>query len=621
MNRRSDQIKKKRIGVLVAGLPLLPLRNRTRDTFRNVCEAVLRDTRYRMNSTIQPFPETRLLFLWGLVLGQLTSAAALRADITNLPPGIATFPVSIRIDAAKPKGEFRQISRFFGYDEPNFTYMRDGQKLLTELGQLQRQTVYVRTHHLLTSGDGSPALKWGSTGAYTEDSQGRPVYNWTITDRIFDTYLQRGLKPYVQLGFMPEALSTHPQDYPHHPPFNVKVFPGTGFSYPPKDYNKWSELCCQWAAHCAKRYGRSEAERWWWEVWNEPNISYWKGTPEEFNKLYDFSVAGVRRALPKARVGGPETAGGPGGQYLHNFLEHCVHGTNYATGKVGTPLDFVSFHAKGSPTFLNGHVRMGIANQLSDIDGGFATVAAFPELKSTPIIIGESDPEGCAACQGEQLNYRNGTMYSSYTAASFARKYELADKHGVNFEGALTWAFEFENQPFFAGFRALASNGLDLPVLNVFRMFGKMAGQRLTVTSSGDHGAEAIRTTGVRTSPDVSALASLEGKTLFVLVWHYHDDDLSGPDAAVELSVSGLPWRNGTGTTTKFQIDREHSNSFEAWKQMGSPAQPTPGQYATLESAGKLAKTGTGKIGIQDGNALLHLQLPRQGVTLITIKH
>ena len=573
-----------------------------------------------MNSTTQSFPETRLLLLWAFSLGQLVSVVTGRGDAANSPAGIGSFPISIQIDAAKPKGEFRQISRFFGYDEPNFTYMRDGQKLLTELSQLQRQTVYVRTHHLLTSGDGSPALKWGSTGAYTEDSEGRPVYNWTITDRIFDTYLKRGLKPYVQIGFMPEALSTHPQDYPQHPPFNVKVFPGTGFSYPPKDYVKWGELCYQWAAHCAKRYGNSEAERWWWEVWNEPNISYWKGTPEEFNKLYDFSVAGVRRALPRARVGGPETAGGPGGMYLHNFLEHCLHGTNYVTGKLGTPLDFVSFHAKGNPNFVDGHVRMGIANQLGDIDGGFATVASFPELKNTPIVIGESDPEGCAACQGNQLNYRNGTMYSSYTAASFARKYELADKYGVNFQGALTWAFEFEDQPYFAGFRALASNGLDLPVLNVFRMFGKMGGQRLLVTSSGDSGVETIRKTGVRTKPDVSALASLEGRTLCVLAWHYHDDDLPGPDASLDVNVTGLPWRNGTGTIAEFRIDREHSNSFEAWKRMGTPPLPSPAQYAILESAGKLTQTGTRNAEIQQGNVALHIQLPRQAVTLLVIK-
>ena len=181
----------------------------------------------------------------------------------------------------------------------------------------------------------------------------------------------------------------------------------------------------------------------------------------------------MRRALPTARVGGPDTAGS-GGQFARDFFEHQLRGTNYATGKVGTPIDFVSFHAKGRPTFVDGHVRLGIPNQLATIDDGFGIIASFPELKPKPIVIGESDPDGCAACQGPQLGYRNSTMYSSYTAASFARKHDLAERHGVNLEGALTWAFEFEDQPYFAGFRVLATNGIDLPVLNVFRMFSRM---------------------------------------------------------------------------------------------------------------------------------------------------
>ncbi len=141
---------------------------------------------------------------------------------------------------------------------------------------------------------------------------------------------------------------------------------------------------------------------------------------------------------------------------------------------------------------------MGIANQLRTIDEGFKIVASFPELKGKPIIIGESDPDGCAACQGPQLGYRNGTMYSSYTAASFARKYDLAERHGVNLEGALTWAFEFEDQPFFAGFRVLATNGIDLPVLNVFRMFSLMGGRRVPAKSSAAVALDEILEKGVR---------------------------------------------------------------------------------------------------------------------------
>src|SRR5436309_3580396 len=161
--------------------------------------------------------------------------------------------VSITVRADQPVGELKPIWRFFGADEPNYAYMKDGKKLLGELGAIGSPQKYFRTHNLLCTGDGTPALKWGSTNAYTEDAQGRPVYDWTIVDRIFDTYLQSGLKPYAQVGFMPEALSTNPQPYQHHwKPGDKYGTIETGWAYPPKDFGKWGELVHQWAKHCVE---------------------------------------------------------------------------------------------------------------------------------------------------------------------------------------------------------------------------------------------------------------------------------------------------------------------------------------------------------------------------------
>jgi xylan 1,4-beta-xylosidase len=549
-----------------------------------------------------------------------TVAAAQRA--APIPATTAApFPVTIRIDASRPSGELKPIYRFFGADEPNYATMKDGRKLLSELGQLGEPQVYFRTHSLLVTGDGTPALKWGSTNVYTEDAQGRPVYDWTIVDRIFETYLARGVKPYAQIGFMPQALSVHPEPYQHawRPglPYD-DVF--TGWAYPPKDYAKWGELVYQWVKHCVEKFGRAEVEQWYWEVWNEPNIGYWRGTPEEFFKLHDYAVAAVRRALPTARAGGPDVAGS-GGKFMQDFLEHALRGRNYATGGTGTRLDFVSFHAKGAPTFVDGHVRMGIAAQLRTIDRGFARIASFPELIAKPIVIGESDPDGCAACQGPQLGYRNGTMYSSYTAAVFARKHLLAEKHGVNLIGALTWAFEFEDQPYFAGFRALATNGIDLPVLNVFRMMAKMTGRRLAVESSGDLGVDAIMRDGVRGAPDVSALASLAPGRLAVLVWHYHDDDLPGPDASVQLTVAGLPFGAGKARVTHYRVDDTHGNAYAEWKRLDSPIAPTREQYAQLEAAGQLGRLDAPvTTGLAPGTAAFAFALPRQAVSLLLLE-
>src|ERR1051325_3978522 len=210
--------------------------------------------------------------------------------------------VQIVVHANQSDESLAPIWTYFGYDEPNYSYAPNGKKLLAELSALSPTPVYVRVHNLFTTGDGSSSRNWGSTNAYTEDSSGRPVYNWTILDQIFDAFHGAGIKPLVEIGFMPEALSTHPQPYRHNFP-NGDIF--TGWAYPPKDYQKWSDLVFQFVLHLRNRYGDAEVNTWLWEVWNEPDIPYWKGsTPEEYFKLYDFSVDAVLRALPGAKVGG-----------------------------------------------------------------------------------------------------------------------------------------------------------------------------------------------------------------------------------------------------------------------------------------------------------------------------
>ncbi len=561
-----------------------------------------------------------------LVMAGVLVAPAAAQDAQAPQPAGGSFPVTIRVDASMARGELEPVWRFFGHDEPNYTYMKDGTKLLAQLAELSPEPVYIRTHNLLTSGDGTPALKWGSTGVYTEDSEGRPRYDWTILDRIFDTYRHRGVRPYVQIGFMPEALSTHAQPYQHRWTPGGKESISTGWAFPPKDYRKWAALVFEWVRHSVARYGQTEVEKWYWEVWNEPNIMYWRGTSEEYHKLYDYAADAVKRALPTARVGGPHVAGprSPGGtRFLREFLDHCLKGNNHATGKMGSPLDFVAFHAKGDPRFIAGHVRTGVGAQLRDIDRGFEIVASYPELKGKPIIIGESDPDGCAACPASiyaQNGYRNGTLYASYTAAAFARKYALADRHGVNFQGAVTWAFEFEGQPYFAGFRVLSTNGLALPVLNVFRMFGLMGGKRLPVESTCEVALEQIRREGVLGKPDVSAVASLRDRKLCVLSWHHHDDDVPGPEADVALSLDKLPVSGGPLLIEHFRIDQDHSNVYEAWKRMGSPPQPTPGQYAELERSSNLALIESPRwVRPEGGQLTIRFRLPRQGVSLLIV--
>jgi len=536
-------------------------------------------------------------------------------------PGPESVNIQVHVDQSQ--GPLPAIWNYFGYDEPNYSYAPNGKKLLGELAALGPTPAYVRVHNLLTTGDGSASLKWGSTNVYTEDAARNPVYSWEILDRIFDAFHAAGIKPLVEIGFMPQALSTHPEPYRHNFPHGAIY---TGWAYPPKDYPRWSEVIFQFVHHLGERYGAAEVKTWLWEVWNEPDIDYWQGTPEEYFKLYDFTVDAVLRALPEARVGGPDSTG-PGNpkaaEFLRLFLDHCAHQKNYVSGKAGSRLDFISFHPKGSPKWQDDHVQMGIARQLAAVERGFQIVASFPEWRGTPIILGESDPEGCAACSARsnpQNSYRNGPLYAAYTAETLNNIFFLASREHVNFMGALTWAFEFEGQPYFEGFRTLATNGIDKPVLNAFRMFGLVGMARVNASSSGAVPSVEVVRDGVRGRPDINVIAASKEHEVEILVWNYHDDDLPASASQIELTVSGLPVKATRALAEHFRIDSSHSNAFTAWKEMGSLQTPDASQYAQLEHAGQLQLlTSPAWEPITQGTARLRFTLPRQGLSLIRI--
>jgi xylan 1,4-beta-xylosidase len=218
-----------------------------------------------------------------------------------------------------------------------------------------------------------------------------------------------------------------------------------------------------------------------------------------------------------------------------------------------------------------------------------------------------------------QNAYRNGTMYSVYTAASYARIYQIADSLGVNIAGAVSWSFEFENQAWFDGFRDMATNGVDKPVLNVFRMFGMMPGQRVPVTNATRLPLYELRTAGVHgPRADIDALASADKKAAGIMVWNYHDDDVPAPDAPIQLDIQSIPAKKVL--VTHYRIDTRNSNSYEVWKSMGSPAQPTDDQYKQLEQAGKLQQLGPAHWEpVSDGRLQLSFLLPRQGVSFVRL--
>jgi len=188
----------------------------------------------------------------------------------------------------------------------------------------------------------------------------------------------------------------------------------------------------------------------------------------------------------------------------------------------------------------------------------------------------------------------------------------------VNLEGVLSWAFEFEDQPWFAGYRQLSTNGVNLPVLNVFRMFAKLGPERIAAVSDAQIPLEQIVAEGVRGETDVGVLATRTSQGgIAVLLWNYHDDDLPGPEAAVRLNIKGA--RKARARATLWRVDETHGNAFSAWKRMGSPQSPNAAQYQELEKASELEAQALQPQQLRRGLLQLDVPIPRQGVALIVL--
>jgi xylan 1,4-beta-xylosidase len=426
---------------------------------------------------------------------------------------------------------------------------------------------------------------------------------------------------------MPKDLAADLPD--RHEPYQVH-YPQSTISgksnNPPKDYQKWEELVRVLTIHLVERYGKDEVLKWYFEVWNEPDIDYWHATPEEYWKLYDYAVAGVRAALPGAKVGGPASTS-PGRDraslFLKSFLEHVNSGKSAATGGP-IPIDFISFHAKGQPAIRDGVVTMGMNRELNDVDKGFALVASFPKFRHLPIIISEADPEGCAACSSKvnpANNFRNGTLYPAYTAAAYKAMYDLKNRHDVNLISMLSWSFEFEDKDYFEGFRSLATNGVDKPILNLFRMLGLMSGERVKVMSSGAVPLDTLVSTGVMEAPDIDAFATKDKREAAVLIWNYHDVNEPASSAPIAVKLTGIPSGVHRVLLEHYRIDDTHSNAYTVWQKMGSPQSPTAEQYAELQSAGQLQLLASPAwLDVVSGEVRVSTELPRDSISLLHLR-
>jgi len=336
-------------------------------------------------------------------------------------------------------------------------------------------------------------------------------------------------------------------------------------------------------------------DTWYWELWNEPDSFYWRGSVAEYCRLFDFTESALHSVLPQARLGGPSvTDGESGSRFLEQFLAHCASGTHAATGEAGTRLDFITVHTKGGSFSAQKDAPKTtptIRRLVENVDRALDTVARFPSFQGLEIILSECDPDGWAAgskYDNPNLAYRNTEYYASYLATAVCKMIDLRVGGPNRVDGMLTWAFQFENREYFEGLRTLSTNGVDKPVLNVFRLLAMLAGRRIAMSLGGGQGCEKPLENGSSSSagqPDLSGIGAVDANgTVRVFLASHHDDFGLAASTDVRVRIGGLVPR-GRCWVTRWIIDHEHGNAHTVWQRMDAPQQPSSDQIERLRVA------------------------------------
>ena len=542
--------------------------------------------------------------------------------------------VQVEVDASRRIGKLEHRWNYIGYDECNYTHSPGGRALIGKIAGLEKP-YYIRAHHMLCTGICHGFYKWGSTNIYTETPDGNPVYDYETIDRIVDVWLQNNCIPFFELGFMPKDLAD-PREAENGISYSagygsVSEYQLRGWCQPPKDYGRWYDMIFHLAVHLLERYGPEEIERWYFEMWNEPDIFYWHGTPEEFCKLFDYTEAALHKAIPAARFGGPATTGtgdpeGNASRFLRTFLEHTRSGINYYSGERGTRLDFTSFHTKG------GNYRFDALaeKQLPSVRTFLANVETQSKIirecgyGSLECVLSEADPDGWAAggrFDNFNLNFRNTEYYASYVMAAFKNLFDLSEKLEMDIR-PLTWAFMFEGERCFEGTRSLSTQGIDKSVLNLFRMLARLGTQTVELSVSRKQSLPGSAETGSsEAGTDISGWATCDNDHMLqVLIYCHHDDWDRKENHNFFLSLKNLPVK-GQVSVTHYRIDRDHSNACAEWERQGKPDWPDNRQRAAI-----LARSGLElfrapeQAEIRDGRLELSFPLPTHSISLLEIR-
>jgi xylan 1,4-beta-xylosidase len=503
----------------------------------------------------------------------------------------------IEVDAASAGTDLTPVWASLGYDEINWTYTPTGKRLLNTIGEFSPRAFHVRPHYVFISGTGFGLPHWGSGNVYHENEDGTPLYDFTIVDQTYDAIVGAGHHVLVELGFTPRDLLPDRALTEHtiiDSPTVYSAYEAGQWSYPPKDYAKWGELVAALARHSLERYGEAEVSTWLWELWNEPDIFYWRGTTLEFSELYEVTSAAVRSVLPNAKVGGPTVTGGPNGvQFLRDFLSY--------SDEHELPLDFVSFHTKGSnftPWRTYGPIGSDAPEKQSPSTGKMLfemrrlmrVMAEFPRFAALPAIVDECDagvPAHWGIYDNSNFAFQNTEYYPVFQANLMKKILDLNEQETATIEQATTWSFYFEGERYFEGTRALiTAGGVEKPFLNAYRMFAHLGSTRIPAVSSAAWSVTDLDATLPDAPPEeIDALASrFDDGRIAVLVYRHTDDQYQADDGEVNATIAFAGLGASRYRVQHYRIDRDHSNAHTVWQSLGSPQDPTAEQLAAIKS-------------------------------------
>lgn len=555
--------------------------------------------------------------------------------------------VTITVRAGQSLGPLKRIWRSIGYAEPNWTYTPQGKLIYKEIAGLKDGPFWVRLVHTFSSGNlrGSPFQ--GSSNCYREDADGNPVYDWTTLDRIYDVLVENGSKPMPVLELVPHDLSSGPPG--RH---------GASNGYPPKDYNKWRELCRQYALHLIERYGRDEVRTWYFTSWNEPDGAFHiprepgrdeeahkNACVEEFFKIHDYAIDGLLAADDRLRVGGPDSAWPS--DFLGKFLAHCDSGTNHATGKKGCRLDFISFHSKGT-----GPHRGSVPPPEFDILARrhilerYATIRKFPKFKDLPLLLNEWDMDYWSP--GSIFDYpgygviRNTSYYPVFVIRVIKELMDVCAREKINVELVTQWTFYFHGFRCFEGDRSIFdATGIRRPLFNGFELLARLGTERLTaITDDTARDIEPGQGAGmccrrrpldeadaaklgpdmtIEPYPQVDAMAARGEKGLQVLVWNQVVDPGAKDSRTVRIKVEDLGAVD-RAVVTEYRVGPDHSNAHTVWQKLGCPDYPDEKQLAAMRAREKLETVGSDvPMKVINGILELKVKLPMHSVALFEI--